>query len=112
MISTMIHQIRCVVLIAVEEVLQERVAFAEMVKEIAEPDVESMGIRIVSFTIREISDELGYLKALGRTRIAEVKREADIATAENNKLAGIHEVYMMQLLTYIVYILDTVGFQH
>ena len=40
-----------------------------------------MGLGIDSFTIRDIRDKHGYLEALGKPRIAEVKRTAAIAEA-------------------------------
>jgi len=36
----------------------------------------NMGLGIVSFTIRDIRDTQGYLDALGKPRIAQVKRDA------------------------------------
>ena len=44
-----------------------------------------MGLRIVSFTIKEIMDKNGYLDALGQPQIATVKRDATIANAEREK---------------------------
>jgi uncharacterized membrane protein YqiK len=48
-----------------------------------------MGLEIKAFTIRDISDVNGYLQALGMKRIAEVKRDAEIAQAESAKEAKI-----------------------
>lgn len=44
-----------------------------------------MGLVIVSFTIKDVRDKNGYLESLGKPRIAQVKRDADIATAEAEK---------------------------
>jgi flotillin len=44
-------------------------------------DLKKMGLQIVAFTIKDVRDPHGYLEALGRPRIAVVKREADIAEA-------------------------------
>ncbi len=41
-----------------------------------------MGLIIVSFTIKEVRDKNGYLDSLGKPRIAQVKRDAEIAEAE------------------------------
>jgi flotillin len=41
-----------------------------------------MGLQIVSFTIKDVRDKHGYLEALGKPRIAAVKRDAEIAEAE------------------------------
>ncbi len=48
-----------------------------------------MGLGIVSFTIRDIRDSQGYLDALGKPRIAQVKRDAQIAQAEADRDAMI-----------------------
>ncbi|MGC3746370.1 flotillin family protein, partial [Enterococcus faecalis] len=41
-----------------------------------------MGLFIVSFTINEVRDKTGNVDSLGKPRIAQVKRDADIAEAE------------------------------
>src|SRR5450631_4852278 len=56
----------------VEEIYQNRDAFASMVQEVAAGDMANMGLGIVSFTIRDIRDAQGYLEALGKPRIAQV----------------------------------------
>lgn len=60
----------------VEEIYQNRDAFASKVQEVAAGDMANMGLSIVSFTIRDIRDTQGYLDALGKPRIAQVKRDA------------------------------------
>ncbi len=65
----------------VEEIYKDREKFASQVQEVAALDLASMGLEIKAFTIRDISDQNGYLKALGKKRISEVKRDAEIAEA-------------------------------
>ena len=69
----------------VEEIYQNRDAFASKVQEVAAGDMANMGLGIVSFTIRDIRDGQGYLDALGKPRIAQVKRDAIIAQAEADR---------------------------
>src|SRR6266540_1927832 len=69
----------------VEEIYQNRDAFASKVQEVAAGDMANMGLSIVSFTIRDIRDTQGYLDALGKPRIAQVKRDAVIAQAEADR---------------------------
>ena len=69
----------------VEEIYQNRDAFASKVQEVAAGDMANMGLGIVSFTIRDIRDTQGYLDALGKPRIAQVKRDAQIAQAEADR---------------------------
>src|SRR5438477_4699116 len=73
----------------VEEIYQNRDAFASKVQEVAAGDMANMGLSIVSFTIRDIRDSQGYLEALGKPRIAQVKRDAQIAQAEADRDAMI-----------------------
>lgn len=70
---------------SVEEIYQNRDAFASKVQEVAAGDMANMGLHIVSFTIRDIRDTQGYLDALGKPRIAQVKRDAIIAQAEADR---------------------------
>lgn len=69
--------------LTVEEIYKDREKFASQVQEVAAVDLADMGLEIKAFTIRDISDENGYLQALGKKRIAEVKKDADIAQAES-----------------------------
>lgn len=73
----------------VEDIYQNRDAFASKVQEVAAGDMANMGLGIVSFTIRDIKDSQGYLDALGKPRIAQVKRDAQIAQAEADRDAMI-----------------------
>ena len=68
--------------LTVEEVYRNRDKFAQEVQSVAARDLKKMGLQIVSFTIKDVRDKNGYLEALGRPRIAAVKRDADIAEAE------------------------------
>ena len=66
----------------VEEVYRNRDKFAQEVQGVAAKDLKKMGLQIVSFTIKDVRDKHGYLEALGKPRIAMVKRDAEIAEAE------------------------------
>jgi len=74
---------------SVEEIYQDRESFAQSVGEVAGPHMANMGMEIVSFTIRDIRDDQGYLDALGRKRTAEVTRDAEIGEAEATRDAMI-----------------------
>ncbi|MCT2536194.1 flotillin family protein [Aquibacillus koreensis] len=65
----------------VEEIYKNRERFAQEVQTQAAVDLKKMGLQIVSFTIKDVQDENGYLEALGKPRISEVKRDAQIAEA-------------------------------
>ncbi|MBU3571859.1 flotillin family protein [Priestia aryabhattai] len=69
----------------VEEIYKNREKFSQEVQRVASQDLAKMGLIIVSFTIKDVRDKNGYLESLGKPRIAQVKRDADIATAEAEK---------------------------
>ena len=75
--------------LSVEAIYQDRDQFAQLVREVASPDVGRMGIEILSFTIKDVYDSVEYLESLGRAQTANVKRDADIGVAEANRDAGI-----------------------
>lgn len=75
----------------VEEIYKNRDKFSQEVQRVASQDLAKMGLIIVSFTIKDVKDKNGYLDSLGKPRIAQVKRDADIATAEAVKETRIKE---------------------
>ena len=91
----------------VEDIYRDRVAFAEQVREVAATDMTNMGLEIVSFSIRDIQDEQGYLEALGVRRTAEVKRDAAIGEAEAKRDAGIRAAQAEQQSQAAKYTADT-----
>jgi flotillin len=73
--------------LSIEDIYRERQRLVAAVRELAEPDLERMGLQIVSLTIRNIGDRQGYLEALGRPRTAQVKRDAIRGEAEAEREA-------------------------
>lgn len=91
----------------VEEIYQNRDAFAQKVQEVAAGDMANMGLSIVSFTIRDIRDSQGYLDALGKPRIAQVKRDATIAQAEADRDSQIRSSQAKQAGQEAQFLADT-----
>merc|ERR1712071_390055 len=83
------HQRAIISTMSVENVFQDRVQFAENVRNCATPDLLKMGMSIISYTISSVRTGNGYLAALGKPSIALVKRDARIGEAEANKYAAI-----------------------
>src|SRR5437868_10196264 len=67
----------------------------------------NMGLSIVSFTLRDIRDSQGYLDALGKPRIAQVKRDAQIAQAEADRDAMIKSSQATQAGQEAKFLADT-----
>merc|ERR1711872_195962 len=93
--------------LSVEEVYRDRDQFASLVREIATPDVGKMGIEILSFTIKDVYDNVDYLSSLGKTQTAAVKRDAEIGVAQANRDAGIREAECEKSAMDIKYSTDT-----
>jgi flotillin len=75
--------------LTVEEINADRQAFAQKMTDEAAVDLKKMGVNIDILTIQQISDEQGYLDALGKKRTAEVKRDAVIGEAQAQRDAMI-----------------------
>ncbi|XP_051534760.1 flotillin-2-like isoform X2 [Myxocyprinus asiaticus] len=93
--------------LTVEQIYQDRDQFAQLVREVAAPDVGRMGIEILSFTIKDVYDKLDYLSALGKTQTAAVQRDADIGVAEAERDAGIREAEMKKEMMDVKFLADT-----
>ncbi|EGD74372.1 flotillin 1 [Salpingoeca rosetta] len=90
------HQRAIMGTMTVEEIYQDRQKFSTAVFEVASRDLINMGVTIVSYTLQSISDEVGYLSALGKAQTAQVQRDARIGQAEARRDAGISEALAMQ----------------
>jgi flotillin len=82
--------------LTVEEINNDRQSFAQKLTSEAASDLERMGIGVDVLTIQEISDEEGYLDALGKRRTAEVKRDAQIGEAQATRDSKIQSSVAMQ----------------
>lgn len=81
-LQTLEGHLRAIVgILSVEEIYKDRDRFAQRVQEVSATDLSNMGLGIVSFTVKEIKDDQGYLDSLGVSRTAEVKRDAAIGQA-------------------------------
>merc|ERR1712228_76161 len=76
---------------SVEEIYRDRKKFSSGVFKVASTDLINMGIMVISYTIKEITDDVGYLKALGMARTAEVQRDARIGEAKAKMESSIAE---------------------
>jgi flotillin len=76
---------------SVEEIYRDRQTFSTKVFDVASGDLVNMGIMVISYTLKDIRDDVGYLASLGQARTAQVKRDALIGEAEARRDAGIAE---------------------
>ena len=101
------HQRAIMGTMTVEEIYSDRKKFAIGVLEHAGLDLGNLGLEIVSYTIKDIQDDEGYLESLGKTRTAEVKRDARIGEAEAERDAVIKEAEARKVMLAAKYQADT-----
>ena len=82
--------------LTVEEINNNRLSFAQKLTTKASIDLGKMGIGLDALTIQEMSDDEGYLDALGKRRTAEVKGDAEIGEAEAKRNSKIKASIALQ----------------
>ncbi len=65
-----------------EEVNEDRLTFAQRLTEEAADDLSQLGFQLDVLKIQNVSDEVGYLEAIGRAQTAEILKQAKVAEAE------------------------------
>jgi flotillin len=69
----------------VEDIYRGRQEFSSRVLQAVRQDLGAMGLVMLSFALKDISDTQGYIDALSKPQIAAAKRDAAIAQAETEK---------------------------
>src|SRR6266849_3315318 len=67
--------------LTVEELVKEPENVGEKMLKTVTPDMEKMGLEVISFTIKDVRDKNEYITNMGRPQIAQIKKQADIAAA-------------------------------
>ncbi|MCK7525061.1 MAG: flotillin family protein [Ignavibacteriales bacterium] len=70
---------------SVEEIYRGRQEFSSRVVAAVKEDFARMGLAMLSFALKDISDTQGYIDSLSKPQIAAAKRDAAIAQAETEK---------------------------
>ena len=65
-----------------EEMVSNRQAFADKVKQNADPDLQAMGLEIVSFNVQNFVDDNGIINDMGIDNTMQIKKKAAISKAE------------------------------
>ncbi len=73
-----------------EQVNEDRLRFVEELQKDAEPDFEKLGLHLDTLKIQSVSDERDYLDSIGRKRIAEIIKQAEVA--ESNAMKEAEEI--------------------
>src|SRR5438477_6341899 len=67
--------------LTVEELVKDPENVGSKMLKTVTPDMEKMGLEVISFTIKDVRDKNDYITNMGRPQIAQIKKQADIATA-------------------------------
>jgi flotillin len=73
----------------IEEINRDRQAFMAKVNDAVAGEIEKIGLSVINVNIKDVEDESGYIKALGRKAAAEAINQAMIDVAEQEKVGKI-----------------------
>lgn len=83
-------QMRLVIaMLTIEEINQDREKFLDLVNKNVNFELGKVGLYMINVNIRDISDESGYIDALGKKAAAEAINQAKIDTAEADREGSI-----------------------
>eukprot|EP00178_Gracilaria_changii_P012913 TRINITY_DN3636_c0_g1_i1.p2 TRINITY_DN3636_c0_g1~~TRINITY_DN3636_c0_g1_i1.p2 ORF type:complete len:487 (+),score=66.36 TRINITY_DN3636_c0_g1_i1:314-1774(+) len=86
------HQRAIIGTLTIEELIHNRDLFCERVIEHCRHDLRNMGLAIVSYTAVTITDDEGYIDALGALENARVQREKVESEAQHRSRASLNEL--------------------
>ncbi len=73
----------------IEEINRDRQAFMAKVNEAVAIEIEKIGLSVINVNIKDVDDESGYIKALGKKAAAQAINQAMIDVAEQEKVGSI-----------------------
>jgi len=75
--------------LSIEEINQDREKFLDLVNKNVNSEVNKIGLELINVNIRDITDESGYIEALGRKAASEAINQARIEVAEADRSGAI-----------------------
>ncbi len=80
-------QLRLVIAtLSIEEINGDREKFSEQINMNVNSELKKIGLEVINVNIRDITDESGYIDAIGRKAAAEAVNQANIDVAQQDKL--------------------------
>jgi flotillin len=70
-----------------EQCNEDRLRLMDTLRADAEEDLKQLGLHLDTFNIHQISDDTGYLEAIGREKISWVKAEVEVAKSNADRAA-------------------------
>lgn len=80
-----------------EEVNEDRLKFAAELLQEADQDLQKLGLQLDTLKIQNVTDDVGYLAAVGRAKTAQVLKGAQIAEAQNQAETKQRQAEAMQV---------------
>ena len=85
-------QLRLVVAtLSIEEINQDREKFLDLVNSNVNAELNKLGLQVINVNIRDITDESGYIDAIGKRAAAEAINKAKVEVAQQEKIGAIGE---------------------
>jgi len=85
-------QLRLVIAtLSIEEINQDREQFLELVNQNVTLELNKIGLEVINVNIRDITDESGYIDAIGKRAAAEAINKAKVEVAQADKEGAIGE---------------------
>src|SRR5205814_3043935 len=73
----------------IEEINKDRDVFLSKVQQSLEPELRKIGLVLINVNIKDITDESGYIEAIGRKAASEAIQQAEIDVAQQVKRGAI-----------------------
>ena len=73
----------------IEEINADRERFEEQVMNNVETELKKIGLKLINVNITDITDESGYIEALGKKAAAEAINQAKIEVAQQDKIGAV-----------------------
>jgi len=73
----------------IEDINRDRDKFLESVQKSLEPELKKIGLVLINVNITDITDESGYIEAIGRKAAAEAIQKASVDVAQQEKMGQI-----------------------
>ena len=77
--------------LSIEEINQDREKFLDLVNKNVGTELSKIGLDVINVNIRDITDESGYIEAIGKKAAAEAINQAKIEVAEAERTGSIGE---------------------
>ncbi|MBI1190329.1 MAG: flotillin family protein [Tepidisphaera sp.] len=85
-------QLRLVIAtLSIEEINKDREKFTRLINENVEQEINKLGLELINVNIRDITDESGYIEAIGKRAAAEAIQRAKVEVAQQEQAGATGE---------------------